>query len=62
MTGPLGASRVARLPRASHHYRPGRVCSVPGCSTVLSIYNKATTCFEHTRAKAPRLRGHKPAA
>lgn len=25
----------------------GRVCSVPGCTTVLSIYNDEQTCASH---------------
>jgi hypothetical protein len=26
----------------------GRLCNEPGCATVLSTYNRATTCFTHT--------------
>ncbi len=31
----------------------GRRCEVPGCTTVLSIYNDATTCWLHS---SPSLR------
>jgi hypothetical protein len=35
----------------------GRVCERPGCSTVLSIYNRASVCSRHRVAKPrpPRL-------
>jgi hypothetical protein len=33
-----------RLPRK---YRPGRTCAVPGCPTVLSIYNSGKQCAAH---------------
>lgn len=26
----------------------GRHCGAPGCGTVLSTYNKSTTCYLHT--------------
>jgi hypothetical protein len=46
---------------------PGRTCSAPGCTTVLSVYNSDHLCFMHadevTRARfehrgraAPRFR------
>ena len=47
---PVGERRVRR-------FATGRTCSHPGCATVLSAYNRASTCYLHTRAKAPRLRG-----
>ena len=28
-------------------FPPGRVCSEPGCGTVLSIYNATTYCSSH---------------
>jgi endogenous inhibitor of DNA gyrase (YacG/DUF329 family) len=28
-------------------YREGRVCSEPGCTTVLSVYNPSTRCALH---------------
>jgi hypothetical protein len=33
-----------RLPR---QYRSGRTCAVPGCPTVLSIYNSGKQCAAH---------------
>ena len=30
-------------------YREGRVCTEPGCSTVLSIYNPSSRCAVHQR-------------
>jgi hypothetical protein len=39
---PLGRDR--RTPRT---FRPGRQCALPGCETVLSIYNGAKYCAPH---------------
>jgi hypothetical protein len=33
-----------RLPRT---FRPGRTCAMPGCPTVLSIYNSGKHCSAH---------------
>jgi hypothetical protein len=32
---------------ASSREAPGRHCTEPGCSTVLSTYNRSTRCFLH---------------
>ena len=34
--------------------RVGRVCTSPGCATVLSIYNGDAYCWAHQPAFAPR--------
>ena len=34
-----------------------RVCSNPKCDTVISRYNKKTTCYTHSPVKFPRVRG-----
>jgi hypothetical protein len=39
-----GGSRPPTFPE-------GRVCADPGCSTVLSIYNRRESCSEHEVAK-----------
>ena|SRR5579872_5931240 len=39
---PVGTNR--RTPRT---FRPGRQCAVPGCQTLLSIYNGAKHCAAH---------------
>ena len=36
----------------------GRVCERPGCSTVLSIYNRASVCSRHRVAKPRPLRAY----
>lgn len=53
----VGAARITGLPARSRRYRQGRTCSQPGCETVLSVYNKAGTCWVHSPAKIPRTRG-----
>jgi hypothetical protein len=34
-----------------------RVCSDTGCETVLSKYNRKTTCYSHSPVRFPRVRG-----
>jgi hypothetical protein len=34
--------------KASWRPAPGRVCTQPGCSTILSTYNPSGTCWLHT--------------
>jgi hypothetical protein len=55
--GTIRARGIARLPAASRRYAAGRVCSEPGCGTVLSVYNRDATCYAHTPRRTPRLRG-----
>lgn len=49
--------RPTRQPRRNRTFSHGRVCSHPDCATRLSLYNSRPTCYLHTPAKAPRLRG-----
>jgi hypothetical protein len=35
----------------------GRVCSAPGCTTRLSIYNLASFCWQHAELHFPNYRG-----
>jgi hypothetical protein len=53
----IAGSRAVHLPPASRRYSAGRVCGHNGCTTILSIYNQAGTCYLHTPSKPPRLRG-----
>jgi hypothetical protein len=48
---PLGTYR--RTPRT---FRPGRRCAVPGCLTVLSIYNGAKHCAAHNPKQSTMAR------
>lgn len=32
-------------------YKPGRVCEVSMCGTILSIYNSGKKCFAHSKIK-----------
>jgi hypothetical protein len=50
------------LPRPSHQYPGGRVCSHPDCETRLSTYNRRDRCWAHAEMRVPRLRGRNPAA
>ncbi len=43
----VGAVSCTNYRRASRVYLPGRVCSEPGCETVLSIYNPEDRCSRH---------------
>jgi len=45
--------------RPSKAFKPGRICSEPGCQTALSIYNKGKFCYSHEPMQAPRTRGRK---
>lgn len=57
----IPATRALELPARSHRFAEDRVCSHPGCSTRLCVYNRKSTCYLHTTPSAPRLRGRKPA-
>lgn len=37
----------------SHRSRPGRVCDVEGCETILSMYNGSQSCWVHTLPEYP---------
>ena len=57
-------ARVHELPRANRTYANGRVCAADGCTTKLSIYNKAKYCWAHepVRYYIPRGRKKRPEA
>ena len=47
--------------KALRRFRPDRICEEPGCGTILSIYNDAARCWQHTPIRpyflqAPRRR------
>ena len=58
----IRGSRPQALPRASQKFPEGRICTVQGCETRLSTYNRRDKCWAHADMKVPRLRGRKPAA
>lgn len=47
--GNLGPLAPGRRSDRVRYYREGRVCSEPGCGTVLSIYNASSRCAVHQR-------------
>ena len=47
--GSLGRLAPGRRSDRVRNYRVGRVCSEPGCETVLSIYNPSSRCAVHQR-------------
>jgi hypothetical protein len=56
--GVMAGNGVGKALRRS---RPDRTCEQPGCGTVLSIYNDADRCWQHTPIRpyflqAPRRR------
>ena len=52
-------SPVSELPRANHTYSAGRVCSEPGCETLLSIYNRSDMCWQHEPVRPYVERGER---
>lgn len=53
----MKGSRPGKMPPASPISSPGRVCSAPGCTTRLSIYNLAPSCWQHAELVFPNYRG-----
>lgn len=43
-------------------YAEGRVCAVPGCATVLSVYNGSRFCALHESARRPARSARRPLA
>jgi hypothetical protein len=43
--------------KTATEYGDDRRCSYPGCSTVMSRYNRGDRCYPHARWEVPRLRG-----
>jgi hypothetical protein len=53
----LRGSSVPRGTRRPKAAGSRRVCAARGCHTVLSRYNLANTCHQHTPVRYPRIRG-----
>ena len=53
----LTGRRLTGKRRAPKAVAGRRVCSSPKCDTVMSRYNKKTTCYTHSPVKFPRVRG-----
>jgi hypothetical protein len=53
----MKGSRPGKIPPPSPTTIEGRVCSVPGCKTRLSIYNLGFTCWQHADLTFPNYRG-----
>jgi hypothetical protein len=43
----LRGNTVRPLPKPNRTWGEGRVCAEEGCTTTLSIYNKAKFCWAH---------------
>lgn len=59
MAGTRGKGTLLGLPErgkgASSRSVRGRVCVLPGCSTILSTFNASTTCWNHSLPNQKRL-------
>jgi hypothetical protein len=44
---PVRATIPTAPGRGKPHGTPGRTCSHPGCTTVLSVYNASRSCWTH---------------
>ncbi|MGH2740858.1 MAG: hypothetical protein ACRDH6_10315 [Actinomycetota bacterium] len=58
-TTAIRGARPRELPPPNRTYRKGRVCADRGCSTVISVYNKARYCWAHTPIEYPLVRGRR---
>jgi len=60
----LRGAPVQALPRRNRVWGTGRVCAAEGCSTKLSIYNRARYCWAHEPIHyyIPRGRKKRPEA
>ena len=60
----LRGASVRALPRPNRTWSAGRHCAAEGCTTKLSIYNKAKYCWAHepVRYYIPRGRTKRPEA
>jgi hypothetical protein len=52
-------TRPGHLPQPSRAEEEGRVCSLPGCGTTLSVYNATDRCWQHAEASFPSHRGRR---
>ena len=57
MNDPIIGRRPAGKRRAPKAVEERRVCINADCETVLSRYNRKTTCHVHSPIKFPRVRG-----
>jgi hypothetical protein len=57
MSEVVKGSPVIRLPRRPRQLVAGRICTEPGCDTILSVYNKQQYCYVHRVPRKPRTRG-----
>jgi hypothetical protein len=57
MTERIVGRRFTGKRRAPKAIEEQRICSDPECDTVLSRYNRKTTCHVHAPVKFPRVRG-----
>ena len=59
MTGRSANESIGAIPLGhgtrSRSYGRGRVCSVAGCSTVLSLYNPSVLCSVHGSRHSTRI-------
>ena len=55
----LRGSNVRPLPRPNRTWAEGRRCAEEGCTTELSIYNRATYCWAHAPVRYYIPRGRK---
>jgi hypothetical protein len=53
----MKGTRPGKLPPPNQAQAAGRVCEEPGCDTTLSIYNRSTSCWQHTDIVFPNYRG-----
>ena len=53
----MKGNRPGKTPQPSPTATSGRVCSAPGCATMLSIYNVGSKCWQHTDLVFPNYRG-----
>ncbi len=48
---PLRGKAPAHTTRRNKVFEQGRVCSVAGCDTRLSVYNASAECWQHTEVR-----------
>jgi hypothetical protein len=53
----MKGSRPGKMPQPSPTASTGRICTAPGCTTRLSIYNAGSTCWQHADLSFPNYRG-----
>jgi hypothetical protein len=53
----IRADRPGARIRRPKQFARGRVCANPDCSTLVSRYNRAESCYRHRSVVYPRIRG-----